>query len=218
MEFMRLIACVCAVLAAAPTASAQSAELPRAFIGGGVSFATGDAEDRMGLFDETPPWVAVIEGGVRLAPRVGIGAEVVQPADLEAVTRGQSFQSWGEQRERAVIGTARVRLAGNDRIALDAAGGAGVLFQHHELQFFPCFTGCEAASTETMTSNAPAFLIGGDVPIQLARHFVVAATGRVYFFNRGNHVTEDPRDPLPWQFEWRSSQRFALGVTARAVW
>jgi len=219
MEFMRLIACVLyAVLAVAPTALAQPAELPRAFIGGGLSFATDDSEDRMRLFDETPPWVAVIEGGFRIAPRVGIGVEFVQPADLEVTTSGQSFQSSGEQEELALLGTVRVRLAGNHRIAFDAAGGAGVLFQHHEREFFPCFTGCEASVTETMTNQAPAFLIGGDVPIQLARHFAIAATGRVYFFNRGEHVTEDPRDPVPFQFEWRSSQRFAVGVTARAIW
>lgn len=217
---MRLVAlAVYAVLAAAPTAWAQSLELPRLFIGGGASLATNDSEHRMRLGDQTMPAVFAVEAAARIAPRIAIGAEFMQPADSEGVTQGQGFQSFGEQRERAIIGTLRARLAGSGPVALDAVGGAGVLFQHHELRLSPCFSGCEVLVVETMTNRAPAFLAGADVPVRLGGHFGIAATGRIYFLNRGEHVTVDPRTELiPWQFEWQSSQRFALGITARAVW
>lgn len=218
MGGMRLSAALLAALALPSLASAQSADLPRVFAGGGIVLASTDGASRMRLYDEDPLGIWLVEGGVRVARRLGVGAELVRPGVARASTRGISFQSFGEQREFAVLGMVRGRLAGAGRLGLDLTGGAGVLFQRHESSFLPCAVGCTMSRDEVMTNRASAFAFGADVPFRLARHFEIAAVGRYYFLNRGDHLPSDPRDLLPWQFEWRSSSRFGVGVTGRAAW
>lgn len=158
------------------------------------------------------PMPAVFAGGsFAAAPNDG-------DSRMRAVTRGRSFQSFGEQRERAVLGIVRIRAAAHRRIALDVAGGAGVLLQHHEASFAPCFSGCEVSSVRTLDHTATAIAAGVDVPIHIARHFEMAATGRYYFLQCGDNLPDDPRDLLPWQFEYRSSARIVIGGGARVVW
>lgn len=209
-----------ALLSCASAAAAQDAaqdEVPRGFIGGGVVRASRDASSRMRLFDADPMGVWVVEGGVRVASRLSLGAEFVQPGAARAVTRGITFESHGEQHERAVLGTARVRLAASDVAALDAVMGAGIMFQRHELRNSACVR-CDATRTETMINRAPAYAVGVDVPIRVTDHLSIGVLSRVYFLNRGDHTGSGPPDEPPWQFTWRSSRRFGVGATARATW
>lgn len=41
--------------------------------------------------------------------------------------------------------------------------------------------------------------------------------GLLYLLHRGEHLTQLPV-LVPWQYEWESSTRVAIGVTGRLVW
>jgi len=199
-------------------AHAQSVDtaLPRAFVGAGVAPATDDGDSRMRLNDGSS-LVWVVEGGARLAPRIGVGVEFVQPSDVTASTAGASFNSSGRQTERVLIGLLRGRAWGSGRIAVDVVGGVGVIFQHHELSAAPCFSGCAVTVQDDLDHRAPAFTLGADLPVRVAPHFGVSGLIRLYALRRGDHTTQLPVI-TPWQFEYTSSTRFAVGVTGRAGW
>jgi hypothetical protein len=206
-------------VASSSVASAQSigdGRLPRAFVGAGVAPATDDADSRMRLVGDTSPLMWVIEGGARVAPRIGVGVEFVMPSTLTAETRGHTFDSTGRQEERVLLGLIRGRAWASDRIAVDVLGGAGVLFQHHEERTAPCFSGCAFTVQNDLDRRAPAFSVGADVPIRLAPHVAVSGLVRFYALQRGDTTTG--LFATPWQFEFKSSTRFAAGVTARARW
>jgi hypothetical protein len=215
---MRILMLTVALLSYANAAAAQD-EAARGFVGGGAAIGSEAPGTRMRLGDDGGPEIWLIQGAVRIAPRTSIGIEIIQPGVSRGSTRGRTFQSFGKQKERAVLAVARLRVASRRRMSLDAVAGGGVLFQHHELEDAACFLGCTASRTDSMTNRATAFAIGADVPIRVASHFSIAPLGRVYFFRRGEHVTVVPGDAfLPWQFEWLPSRRLAIGVTARATW
>jgi len=216
---MRILATVVlAVIASAPQAFAQSSELPRGLIGAFVMLSDGDPESRMRLGGEARPWVLAGELGVRLAPRFGIGAEAIDLGIATGETRGASFHSTGEQRERAVVGLMRVRVTGRERIAFDLVGGAGALFQRHTAETAPCFSGCAVSSPTAYSHRAPVLVAGADMPIRFGRRFSIAAIGRYYGLRRGDNTPDDPRQPIPWQFEHHSSARFGVGGSARVTW
>lgn len=201
----------------AQTAEADAVPLPRAFVGTGLGPATSDAESRMRLFGEGSSLIWFLEGGVAVTTRVGVGVEFARPTTVSAVTSGRSFHASGRQKERVLVGLLRVRAFGFHRLALDVVGGAGLLFQHHELRFAPCFSGCDDTTRETLDRRAPAFALGADVPLRLSRHFLVSGLVRYYALRRGEHVTEMPV-LVPWQYEWKSSTRLAVGISGRAGW
>jgi hypothetical protein len=157
----------------------------------------------------------LIEGGARVAPRIGIGVEFVMPSTLTAETRGHTFDSTGTQDEQVLLGLIRGRAWATDRIAVDVLGGVGVLFQHHEQRNAPCFTGCAVTLQNDLDRRAPAFSLGADVPVRLAPHVAVSGLVRIYALRRGDTTG---RFDTPWQFAFTSSTRFAVGVTARARW
>jgi hypothetical protein len=212
-----LAAFVLAVIASAPQAFAQS-ELPHGLIGISITRATSDAASRMRLGSEARPWVLAGEVSVRVTPRVAIGAEAIDLGTATGETAGRSFRSLGEQRERALMGLMRVRVSGSERVAVDLVGGAGVLWQRHSVFFAPCFSGCAVSADGALTDHAPALVAGVDVPIRAGRYFSIAAIGRYFFLRRGDNVPSGPTDQLPWQFEYRSSGRIAIGASARVVW
>lgn len=216
---MRILAALVLVLigSRAP-ALAQTSELPRVLIGVNVTAAQSDASERMRLGSDARPWIFSGELSARVAPRVAIGAEAIDFGAATGETSGRTFHSTGEQRERALMGMMRVRAGGNDRVALDAVGGGGVLFQRHIAATEPCFDGCAAAFTTELSARSPAFVAGVDVPIRIASHFSIAALGRYYFLNRGDHTSTDPREPVTWQFEYVSSRKLAAGAAARVHW
>jgi len=119
--------------AAAQSTSADSLLLPRLFAGAGAGPATNDASSRMRLFEEGLAAVWLVEAGAAVSDRVGIGVEYSQPSAATAFTTvgvGR-LQVSGRQEERVLLATVRGRLAGTNRLALDAVGGAGILFQHY---------------------------------------------------------------------------------------
>jgi len=218
VETLTLFVAALLFVASASVASAQSigdAQLPRAYVGAGVAPATNDAESRMRLGGNTSPLMWLIEGGARVAPRIGVGVEYVQPSTLTAETRGRSFDATGRQEERLLTGLIRGRAWGSGRLAVDVVGGAGVLFQHHEQRDAPCFSGCAVTVQNDLNRQAPAFSLGADVPVRLAPHIGISGVVRFYALRRGD-TTALPG--TPWQFSYTSSTRFAVGVTARARW
>ena len=216
---MRIFATiVLAVIASAPTAFAQSLALPRGLVGVSATFASTDASSRMRLGSDARPWIYSAEVSARIASRVAIGAEAIDFGIATGETRGISFRSTGEQRERAIVGLLRARAGGGSRVALDLVGGAGVLFQRHLAETAPCVGGCAAVLTTELTNRAPAFVVGAELPIQAGRNFPIAAIGRYYFLRRGDHTATSPTDPVPWQFEYQSSNRLGVGVSARVTW
>jgi hypothetical protein len=97
-------------------------------------------------------------------------------------------------------------------------GGAGVLFQHHEPgSCIPARSRCDDTDGLSMDEHAPAFAVGADMPIRVARHFEIAIDLRAYFLHRGEHTSASDIN-LTWQFETRSSTRVAALAGARVVW
>jgi hypothetical protein len=216
--------CVVSLLLGGPCAPAyaqagdpDAVPLPRAFVGAGLGAGTSDAERRMRLVGEGSSLIWLVEGGAALATRVGVGVEFARPTAVSASTSGRSFNTSGRQEERVLVGLVRVRAFGFDRWTLDVAGGGGLLFQHHELRFAPCVSGCNDTTREVLDRRAPAFAFGADVPVRLGRHFAVSALARYYALFRGEHVTELPV-LVPWPYEWKSSRRLAISISGRAGW
>lgn len=214
----KLAAVVLAAIAPTSQAFAQTPELPRALIGVGVTRASSDHASRMRLAQEARPWIFSAEVGIRVAPPIGVGAEAVDFGKAIGETRGNSFRSRGEQRERAIVGLLRGRVWGSERVALDLVGGAGALFQRHIASQAPCFSGCAVAVSGEYTHRAPVLVAGADVPIRLGHAFSIAAIGRYYSMRRGDNTPDDPRTPIPWQFEHESSSRLSAGASARVIW
>jgi hypothetical protein len=216
---MRILAAVLlAIVTSAPGTFAQTPALPRGVIGVTVTRASTDASERMRLGSEGRPWIYSGELSVRLAPRLAIGGEAIDLGIATGETAGQSFRSTGEQQERAVVALMRVRINGRERLAFDVVGGAGALFQRHTAMQAPCFSGCAATFASEFKHVAPVYFAGADVPIRLGRHFSIAAISRYYWLRRGDNTPQNPREPLPWQFEHKSSSRLAVGAAARVTW
>jgi len=222
-----MLAAVITVIAAftfgATPARAQSGgpdpgRLPRLYASASVGFLTDDTVDRGRLFS-TPRLVgSLVEGGAAVTRRIGVGVEVGFPPSIVGETRGISFRSSGEQRERTLVGLVRGRIVSSDRIAFDAVGGAGLLFQHHEQRLSPCFSGCPDIVDETLDRRAPAFAGGAEVPIRIASHLSLVPIIHAYVLRRGEHRTTVPTQPIPWQYEWSSSTRLFVGGNATIGW
>ena len=203
-----------------PGAHAQEpvpAPLARVFVGAGIGPATDDNASRMRIADDGSSLLWFVEGGARLSSRLGVGAEFTQAAEVTGATSGRSFNSSGRQRERTIIGLLRARAAASETVAIDLVGGGGVLFQHHELRFAPCFSGCADSRRESIDRRAPAFVLGADVPFRLGRHIGLSAVTRFYWLRREQRIS-DTTTLVPWQYETTSSTRLAIGVSARATW
>jgi hypothetical protein len=110
-----------------------------------------------------------------------------------------------------VVGVLRARIVATDRLAVDVVGGGGVLFQHHEREFAPCFTGC-AASHSSVDRRAPAFALGFDVPFQPVPHIEVTWLTRFYALRR------DDNGPVVWQLATKPSALMFIGISARGTW
>ena len=218
------LVCTCVLLcvasAAAQPVGSDSVPLPSVFVGAGLGPATNDAASRMRLYEEGWATVWVVEAGAAVSERVGVGVEYSQPSAATAFTTigAGRAQIAGRQEERVLLGLLRFRLAGVNRLALDVVGGAGMLFQHHESGgCVPAQNRCENTDGLSLDERAPAFVLGLDVPIRVARHFEIAADARAYLLRRGEHTSATDVN-LSWQYEWRSSTRVALGVIGRFVW
>jgi hypothetical protein len=191
--------------------------LPRVFLGAGVGHAASDPASRMRLFDDGAGLIWFIDAGAALTPRIGLGVEFAQPAAVAGTSIGRGFRASGRQEERVFIGLLRVRVSAVDRVALDVVGGAGLLFQHHELGSTLCSLECADSMREVLNRRAPAFAFGADVPMYVGRRFWITAVGRYYALRRGNNLAE-PTDSIAWQYESKSSTQFAVGIGGRIGW
>ncbi len=206
--------------------AAQSADpdavppLPAVFVGVGIGPASNDAASRMWLYEEGRSIVWLVETGVALSQRFGIGVEYSQPSAAIAstlVSLGRA-QIAGRQEERVLLGVLRGRLAGENSLALDVVGGAGAVFQHHETgSCVPPVARCESTDGPSMNHQAPVFMVGMDVPFSVARHFAIGVQARIYALRRGEQTSESNLS-LPWQYGWRPSTRVAIGMAGRLVW
>jgi len=167
---------------------------------------------------DVSPLVWLVEGGVSLSSRVGLGVEYVRVGDLTVSTNGFGWTSSGTEQEYQVIGLIRARVHGGTRVAVDVVGGAGVLSHHHELRFAPCNGGCADTDIEAIDRSAPAFAFGADVTIGGNRHFAVVTLARVYVLDRGDHTYNASQSGIPWQYDWTSCVRSTLAITARVGW
>ncbi len=194
--------------------------LPRVFVGTGAGPSTNDASSRMRLYEEGLASVWLIEAGAAVSERVGIGVEYSMPSMATAFTSigAGRAQIAGRQEERLLLAMVRARVGGMNRWAMDMAGGAGVLFHHHESGGCePAQNRCQDTDDRFLDERAPAFAIGLDVPVRIASHLEIAAEVRAYFLRRGQHTSESDIN-LSWQYEWRSSTRAVAALVGRAVW
>jgi hypothetical protein len=215
-----VIVMLLATTAAAQPSATGGPSLPAAFVGSSIGPATNDASARMRLYEDPRARVWLIEAGAAVSERIGVGVEYSRPSAVKAFTTvgAGRAQISGRQEEQTLLGVVRGRLAGSGRWAVDAVGGAGVLFQHHESgSCAPVRTRCDDTSGLSVDEHAPAFMVGAQVPIRVARHFEIAIDTRAWFLRRGEHTSASDIN-LTWQFEWRSSTRLAALAGARFVW
>ena len=181
------------VVANTQAQAADDTRLPAAFVGAGLGPSTNDASSRMRLFEEGPAYVWFIEGGAAVSRRLGLGVEYSRPKPATAFTTvgAGRTQISGRQEEWNLLALARARVAGINRVAADVVGGAGVMFQHHEMGVCdPAVPRCENTDGPVLDRWAPAFAVGLDVPVSVATHFTIGAATRVYFLRRSTHVTD----------------------------
>jgi hypothetical protein len=223
MGHMKRAVCVVATilcwLSWPPAASAQSTRpddglRPRVFAGAALALTSTDLDARMRLAADTPARAWFVEAGFPLRGRFGVGLEFGGPSDATGETRGISFDSRGRQRERLLIGLGRVCVAGSSRWGVDVVGGAGALFQHHESLEAFCGT-CTDFRRTIVDHDAPAFVVGADVPVRVAGPLWLGAVVRYHVLARGSHQTNAPVLFVPWQDEWKSSRRLAVGLDFR---
>ena len=208
------------VLAEARAQGADDARLPAVFVGIGAGPSTNDASSRMRLFEEGLAYVWFVEGGAAVSRRLGIGLEYSRPEPATAFTTvgAGRLQISGRQEEWNLLALVRTRVAGTNHLAADVVGGAGVMFQHHQMGVCePAVLRCENRDGPALDRWAPAFAGGLDVPVSVAPHFTIGAAARVYFLRRSTHVTGDGQIH-PWQQEWRPSVRTAIVLDARLTW
>ena len=203
-----------------PAASAQATTgpddglRPGVFAGAALALTSTDLDARMRLAADTTPGSWFVEAGFPLIGRFGVGLEFGGPSDATGETRGHGFDSRGRQRERFLIGLGRFRVAGSSRWGVDVIGGAGALFQHHESMETVCGSTCTDL-TRVIVHHAPAFVVGADVPVRVAGPVWLGAVVRYQVLARGSHQTQVPVLLVPWQEEWKSSRRLAVGVDFR---
>jgi hypothetical protein len=185
------------------------------FAGAALALTSTDLDARMRLAADTPARAWFVEAGFPLSGRLGVGVEFGGPSDATGETRGISFDSRGLQRERLFIGLARVRVAGSSRWGVDVIGGAGALFQHHESLEAFCGRTCTDFRRAIVDHDAPAFVVGADAPVRVAGPLWLGAVVRYHVLARGSHQTQVPVLFVPWQDEWKSSRRLAIGLDFR---
>jgi hypothetical protein len=102
------------------------------FVGAALTLTAPDYSARMRLAKDASIRGWFGEAGFPIKGRLGAGIELSSPSYATGETRGRFGESRGRQRERTVIGLAKVRVVGTSRRGVDFIGGAGALFQHHE--------------------------------------------------------------------------------------
>ena len=182
----------------------------RGFAGVGVLSARDDSVNRVRFRDEGASRVFLVEADVFRVGRAGFGVEL---SNLGTVTGRYDTLCCilrDEQKEISLLGVLRERVWRTNRVAVDIMGGAGVLLQHRETSVANRFAPAATAIETIEDRRSPAFALGIDVPLLLARHVALAPEVRLYCAQRGTLNTANVTRA--------SSQRPAVGLSGRVVW
>jgi hypothetical protein len=195
--------------------------LPRVY--GGASFGlwlSNDTQSRGKPFSEPDGDTWVVEAGGAPLRRIGVAVERDRTRTVAGRTDTITFRTSGTQTERMALGLVRGRVAWSKDVAVDAIGGAGILYQRYEARETVCLVGfrpCVDTRNETLNRRSPAFMIGGETPFRVAPHVFVVPHVRVYFLRRGEHHSS-AIERVPWQLEWSSSTRGMIGLSGQVGW
>jgi hypothetical protein len=213
----RRVVIACAVVMWSPCLCVAQSTPPhseRGFVGVGIGAARDDSVNRDRLASsgsDAPSRIRVwlLEAGVFRARRAAFGVEFIDLGTVQTRSDSACCYSRGAQDESALLGVVRTRVGDAGRLAFDAVGGIGTLFQHRDNTVGLRFP--QSESTKTQSARSPAFTVGLDLPVFLSRHIVVTPLFRLYFLRRekvadGFTVTQAP------------SQRIGVGVSGRATW
>ena len=186
---------------------------PKAFAELALTVNSRDLDARMRLAQDASRLGWFITAGIPVKGKLALGVEFGGPSDATGETAGNSFVSKGRQRERLLMGTLRFRAAGTESWAVDVLAGAGVLFHHNEALLSSCGS-CTDFSKETSDHAPPSFVAGIDAFRTVRGPVSVGAVVRYHALTRGTAQSDAPV-LVPWQFEWKSSSRFSIGLGIR---
>jgi len=176
--------------------------------GVGLFTATDDGK-RVGRVvpDSTAGTMWTVDAAVFVADRIAVGVDALT---LGTVTGSQSMACcWlaNQEKETAVLASGRWRTVRRRRIALDAIGGIGAVFQHRDTQSGSQYP--RTAISKVESGRSPAFELGIDVPLSLGRHVVISPLARLLFLQRDQTNAHVPVE---------SSAPFAVGFIAGVIW
>jgi hypothetical protein len=172
------------------------------FVGAGLGVTSSDAEGRVQVtaFPERSLFAPRVEAGLALGPRAGIGAAWVSFSEINGDHNIGRLAVTDRQREQAWVAELRLRLRSAPHAAFDVVAGGGLLRQQREGRYTvvaaPCASACPVTTvTAEPSRSSPVVTAGFDLPVRLAPHVSLAASGRISWMHRGElDVSTWPRD------------------------
>ena len=197
------------------TAAAAPSPAGHGSAGGGLILgATADEANRVrfpdtsGDGDQGSLWV--LSGHVFVSRHVAVGMEYVTLGTVNGRTDPVCCVMLDSENERVIYGTGRFSSARPGRVNLDLVGGVGILSQHRRTSVSDRWNPGVAATVTVDDREDPCFVLGADVPIRIASHFVVSPIVRLYFLERKTIDTLTVTATSP--------RRLVFGVTAGVKW
>jgi hypothetical protein len=208
---LRATVAAVALVACAP-AAAMAQPTDRFFAGAGLAIGVNDLVERA---SQNFPGIAntlshawIVDGGGWLTPRIAISGELFKPPEITAgVSRAVQTIEETEQ-ETALTATVRLRAFARQLLAIDLLGGGGVLVLNRQLVGEVTFPQQHQAFNTSERRTSTAFVGGVDMTLHAVGRLDVAPILRVYRFNRD----------VPGSLVDHSSNRFLVGIVARAAW
>jgi hypothetical protein len=203
------------VVLSATAASAQPRDHVFAGVGGAL---LKDEVPRVvlgGISGEMTTNAWFVDGGVFVAPRIGVGFEFVRSSTAETDTQTRSGTFTAIEREFAVVGDLRLVAIDKRPVSLVAVAGIGRLFGTDERQFEPIDPRSSSSST-VFDRTLTVWLVGFEVTVRPLPHLVIAPTVRLYRLTGGTptfpKIFDDPLGVLD-----TSSTRFIVGLAVRTI-
>jgi hypothetical protein len=190
--------------------TARSASITdHGFVGVGVFGAGDDSFNRVRFPDQSSPHVFLFEANFFRAGRAAFGVELLNLGTVTGAYDALCCILRDKQKEISVLGVFRERAWRRNRLTVDIIGAAGVLLQHRETN-----DSDRSLPTTTISTiedrRSPAFAVGVDLPLLLARHVALAPQVRLYFLQRGGLDTANVTRA--------SSLRPTIGLSGRVMW
>jgi hypothetical protein len=180
------------------------------FVGLGVLGASDDRSDRVRFPDQGPSGVLFVEANFFRVGRAGFGVELLNLGTVTGSYDALCCILRDKQNEFSALAVVRERAWRRNRLTVDIIGAAGVLFQHRETSVADRFSPAATAISTIEDRRSPAFAVGMDLPLLLARHVSVAPQARVYFLQRGGLDSTGVTRA--------SSTRPTVGLSGRVMW